>query len=176
MVPRCGYYAENGVLIRKTVWIEWNRGFDKEAKRAYGFDMIEALKDLGPVAEVTTGSPFYETRSLSPFFVKSKARQDLSVEDYWAMLKTVHKNISQIDGLFDMVYLQSLTPKHLDVVKKYRCYCDMFDNPSKSFGKSQACSLAIYKVLEQLDLLHLLRDNTAFMDWRTNKMEIDLKV
>lgn len=174
MVPRCGYYAHDGVLVRKTVWINWDKGFDREAKHAYGYALLNALKDVGPVAEVTSGSPIYETRMLSPLFVKMKNNPQLSVEDYLRQLQEMYKTVFSVKGLADMVYLQNLSPHDIDVMHKYNCYCDMFANPEKGFGNSQACSLAVYRVLEQLDLLHLLKDNSEFMFWYNNKMEISL--
>lgn len=174
MVPRCGYYAKDGALVRKTVWINWNLGFDKEAKHRYANALIEALKENGPVAEVTSGSPIYETRSLSPIFVRLKSNPLMSVEEFLQMQSVIHPTLFSVQGLTDLVYLQNIGPKEKDILHKYNCYCDIFANPNKGFGNSQACSLAIYRLLEQLNKLYLIDDNSAFMSWYKNDMEIQL--
>lgn len=174
MVPRCGYFADNGRLVRKTVWIDWSKGFDKDAKRDYCFELIDKLSDLGPVAEVTSASPFWETRSLSPLFVKMLGT-DKSVEDYLRELNDSKPcNIFEIKGLTDLILLQNLSEKELRIINKYKVFADVFANPNKGFGNSQACSYAIYKVLEQQGRLSLLQDNPAFMNWYNNELEIQL--
>lgn len=174
MVPRCGYFAKDGVLVRRTVWINWNIGFDKEAKHRYAYALIEALEEDGPVAEVTSGSPIYETRSLSPLFVKMKSNPHMSVEEYLQMRKEMHKSLFSVQGVTDLVYLQNIGKKEIDTLHKYNCYCDIFANPNKGFGNSQACSLAIYRVLEQLNKLYIISDDQEFMHWYRNEMEIQL--
>ncbi len=174
MVPRCGYYAENGVLVRKTAWIEWNLGFDREAKHSYSLALIEALNDVGPVCEITSASPFWETRSLSPLFVKMRD-SDKTVEDYLQELNESLGQVFTVKGLSDMIYLQNLSQENIKVINKFKCFADVFANPNKTgFGNSQACSLGVYKVLEQLGKLDIINDNQKFMHWYNYEMRIEL--
>lgn len=165
MVPRCGYYVLGDVIICETVYIEWNKGFDRAAKTAYTYDLLNKLDHLKPVAEVTTASPNVETRGLSPMYIKMKDNQQLSVEDY---MKDLHDRVPSSRGqmcFFHLTYLQNLLKEHIRTLHKYNCYTDVFANPAKGFGHSQALSLAIYRLLENTKRLHLLSNNQAFIKW-----------
>ncbi len=175
MVPRCGYYSDNGVLVRKTVWIDWTKGFDRDAKHAYCRELIDKLSYIGPVAEVTSASPLWETRCLSPIFVKM-FNSDLTVEEYLQETQKRCTQLFEIKGLADLILLQNLGQKELRTIHKYKVYADVFGNPNKGFGNSQACSYGIYRVLEDLNKLDLLKDNPAFMNWYNNEMEIRIEM
>lgn len=174
MVPRCGFYADGDTLVRKTVYIDWSLGFDREAKHAYGNMLIELLSDHGPVAEVTSGSPTYATRQLSPMFVIMKG-MDKSVEDYLKELSSLIPNLFAREHLLHFFYLQNLSEKNLKVMHNYNCYTDMFWNPTKGgLGNSQATSLAVYRVLENIQRLDLLQDEAAFREWFNASMKVRL--
>lgn len=169
---RCGYFAAGDILFRKIITIDWSKGFDKEAKHQYGLEMIEKLSEIGPTAEVTSGSPFFETRQLSPIFVKMK-NSDMSVEDY---LQEQHKrlpNIFTVPGLADMILLQNIGEKEIRVVNKFVVFADMFYNPKNGFGNSQACSYAVYKLLQNLGKLYIIQDNREFMHFYQHEMRVE---
>lgn len=172
MVPRCGYFADGDVLVRKTVYIDWSLGFDRAAKHAYGNQLIELLADYGPVAEVTSGSPVYATRQLSPMFVMMKG-MNKSVEDYLRDLQKLIPNLFANEHLLHFFYMQNLSDKNLKVMHNYNCYTDMFWNPDKGgFGNSQAASLALYRVLENVGRLDLLTDEASFKDWYSTELKM----
>lgn len=162
MVKRCGYFVQDCKLCRKDVFIEWNKGFDKQAKHAYIEDIIRNLgDDLGITKDVTTASPDYEARSLSPLCVKDKYGNCL--EDVWNAVKEELGDLF-INGIGDFVYLSNLSSEHVSIALSIDCYIDVFHNPDKAIN-TQAKWLAVLKLLYEQNRLELLDDMEGFLQW-----------
>lgn len=160
MVTRCGYTVEQNQIIERRVQINWDLGFDKEAKRAYIQRIINALPDdYKPAVDVTTASPIYEARSLSPFYV---TRDGVNIEDTWA--KTKEELPGLLPGAFDYIYLSSLSEEQIDYVLRQKTFIDVFHNPEKAIS-TQARSLCALQILHNTNNMHLLNDFSAFVDW-----------
>ena len=162
MVTRCGFFVEDGELYRKDVYIDWELGFDKAAKHEYIKRIQFALgPELSPCVDVTTASPVWEARGLSPHFLKAG---DLSIEDAWAQLKVNNIKATRIPGAFDFLYLNALSPEQLKYVMKQKCFIDVFHNPERAFN-TQAKSLAVYQLLVGQDAVEILKNLSAFSEW-----------
>lgn len=162
MTKRCGFYVKDGVLCRKDVYIQWDLGFDKEAKQLYIERIIWELgKGFETAIDVTTASPIHEARMLSPFFVKVGEE---SVEDAWAEVKEVNPVVKKIPGTFDYLYLSSLTGEQKQYVLRNKVFIDVFHNPDKAYN-TQAKSLAVYQLLVEQKRVALLQDLDGFLKW-----------
>lgn len=135
MVKRCGFYVRDNKLVRRDVMINWDLGFDKEAKHKYIERIQYALAPLHSV-DVTTASPIWKAQHLSPVFV---ALEDgTKVEDLYSVTK--HQ------GAVEYYYLNALSDKQVDFVLSQECFIDVFHNPDKAF-RTQAEALAILKLI-----------------------------
>lgn len=162
MVKRCGFYTQDNKLCRKDVFIDWDLGFDKDAKHSY----IESIRrelgeDLYPIVDVTTASNDSVARKLSPFFVLVDG---ISVEDMWAEIKESNLSICKVSGMFDFLYLNALSESQKDYVMSQKCFIDVFHNPDKAFN-TQAKSLAVLQLLIMQNKEGLLDDCKLFIDW-----------
>lgn len=159
MVQRSGFYVADGRIIQRIVRIEWDLGFDRDAKHQYIDRVINALgTDIAPIADVTSASYVKETQRLSPIFVRMPDGNQ-TVEDYLQVIKNgVFPEIFQIPGASDYVYLTALSEEDLKTALQYNCYVDVFHNPTKSYGNTQALSLAVMRLIcetKQFNVLDL---------------------
>ena len=165
MVQRSGFYVDNNSIIQRIVYIEWDLGFDAYAKQRY----IERIKnafgdDKGILLDVTSASNEFAGKMLSPIFVKMK-NEGVSVEDYLHKLQLRVPNLFEISGATDYVYLSNLSKFNKETIQKYHCFSDVFHNPAKQYGNTQACSLAVYKLLCAQDKEALLENAEEFLNW-----------
>ena len=161
MVQRSGFYVENDCVIQRIVKIEWDLGFDWFAKQKY----IERIRnvfgtDKGKLLDVTSASNNDGGRTLSPLFVKMKSR-GCTVEDFLQ----AHPELLAMRSMSDYLYLSNLSDFHKNIISNYDCFSDVFHNPDKQYGNTQACSLAVYKLMQQQDKLELLEDYETFRDF-----------
>ena len=155
MATRCGYYTDGFNLFRCVTSIDWNLGFNKEAKTAYINNLVNKLSPtLGVVKDVTTASPEVNTRNLSPHCIK------LSDGNYLSDLYSEYG----VPGIFDFLYMISLTQEQLELVKSIDCFIDVFHDPYKS-SETQAKTLALLKMLILQDRLVLLENIDKFLEW-----------
>lgn len=167
MAKRSGFYIENNTIVQKVVDINWELGFDKKAKHTYIERIIKALgEELQPAIDVTSASNVEEGKALSPLLLRVPGR-NMSVEDLQRDLGAY-----DIPGLADYYYLRALQDSHIATVNRHKCFIDVFHNPEKSFGNTQACSLAVYKLLRQIGRLDLIAigNKDKFVDWYQNMM------
>ena len=179
MVTRSGFYVKGNLIIQRIVYIDWDLGFTKEAKHEYVRRVITELgTDVGKAVDVTSASPIYQARSLSPFYLKDVVTGK-SVEDYLSELNSKSNcNVFQIPGLADYHYLRNLTEVNKETINTYDCFIDVFHNPDKCYGNTQALSLAVYKVLQykgKLDLLELGTE-VEFLDWYNTQLSFCTEV
>ena len=169
MVKRCGYFIQDGKLCRKDVYIDWDKGFDREAKHAYIEDIKDKLGcDVYSIYDVTTASPSYKARSLSPFYVKDEDGTNL--EDVWAEVKKKTNGVF-VPGLYDFTYLSKLSRIHIETALSINCFIDVFHNPDKAIN-TQAKSLAILKLLHEQNKMYYLEDFKQFSDWYVQNCEV----
>lgn len=161
MVKRCGFFIQDGALMRKDVIIEWDLGFDKEAKLQYIDRLHTALgEELSPIVEVTTASNTYLGRCLSPFYTKIKG---VSVEELWPVIKKKSEGVF-ISGMYEFVYLQSLTNEQQSYVLQRKCFTDVFFNPDKACN-TQAKALVVYQLLCLQKKKEILGSLMEFTKW-----------
>lgn len=175
MVSRCGFYVYGDVIVERIVKIDWDLGFDRDAKHKY----IERIKSalgsyVGTKADVTTASQDYKARRLSPIFLKCKDK-DMSVEDCWQqVVKDKIPNASEVRGLFDYVYLYNFSDYEIDVAMEYDCYIDVFHNPDRGFHNTQARSLAVLRLIIETGQEQVLESLEGFLQWyKTIKWEVE---
>lgn len=165
MVLRSVFYVKGESIMQRIVQIAWDLGFDTFAKHKY-IERIRLASQLNSNSfiDVTSASDNIKGRFLSPVFVKVKGR-DISVEDYLRSLQEHIPDLWNIAGISDYVYLTNLNNNHIDILMQYEYYSDVFHNPQKSYGNTQACSLAIYKLLYVQGKLQLLENLEEFLNW-----------
>lgn len=159
MVARSGFYLEDGVIVQRVVSIDWDLGFDRAAKNAYVTRLHNALGDDLTKAEVTSASLLPETRMLSPIYLTEKSCGK-SVEDAYQTVKAIAPPF-----FFHFLYLGNLGEKEYGMIKHYQCYTDVFHNPEKEWGNTQAFSLALYRLLVEQKKLSVLEDFNDFLGW-----------
>lgn len=161
MVKRCAFYVRQCKLIQRNVSIDWNLGFDKEAKHAYIKQMQGALSPYVRVVDVTTASPIWEARGLSPFYVK--VSEQMSVEDGWKILQQkAQGKLGSVD--FDFFYLSHLSEEQIQYVIRTDGFIDVFHNPDKACN-TQARSLACLQLLYLYGKTDYLKEYKWFREW-----------
>lgn len=176
MVQRSGFYVKDGKIIQRIIWIAWDLGFDKQAKHQYIDRVINALgTDIAPIADVTSASYIPETRNLSPIFVKMQDGNQ-SVEEFLQHMKeSIFPQVFQVPGVSDYVYLKALSEENVKTALSYNCYVDVFHNPQKSYGNSQALSLAVLRLIWETKQFHVLElEMNDFIKWY-NTIEMQLE-
>ena len=163
MVTRCGFYVKDNRIFQRNVYIDWNDGFDTEAKRKYIRRIQEALgPDVGKIADVTTASPDFDTRALSPFFIKD--------EESGLNLESLYKKMEDPDDyLIHYIYITHLDDKRKKTIMQYDCYSDVFHNPEKRALGTQAFSIAIYRLMVEQSKENVLKSLKAFTEWLQNQ-------
>jgi hypothetical protein len=162
MATRCFYYIDDNSIVEQWINISWNKGFTKDAKHSYIHEAEEiALDSYGRIiVDVTTASPLWQSRSLSPYFVKYS--DNVSVEDAWPLIKQQLKGF--IPGAFDYIYLHSLQEGDFEYVKSCDGFIDIFHNPEKKTN-TQAKALAVLQLLNKQNKIEILCDSEKFLDW-----------
>jgi len=175
MVKRCGFYISKGKLCRKDVLIDWDLGFDRDAKAEYIERIKRALgEDLMPSIDVTTASTDAIAKRLSPYYVILE--DGVSVEDAWKEIKITVPEVCKIPGMFDFIYLNGLNEWQRDYVKRMECFIDVFHNPDKAFN-TQAKALAVFKLLNVQGKQEYLEDCNAFVKWyKQNCMKLEVQI
>lgn len=173
MVTRSVFYVEGNKIYRQDILIEWDLGFDKEAKHEYIKRIQQAASgNLRHSVDVTTASPDYTARSLSPFFVKDG---DMNIEDVWALNKQQQPQIVRIPGAFDFIYLNAIPEALKEYVYEQTGFIDVFFNPDKAYN-TQAKSLAILQLLNETGNLCKLENLGEFVEWyRVNCVDVVIK-
>lgn len=159
MVSRSGFFIRDNKIVQRIVQINWNEGFDKQAKHIYIKRIVSALgSDVGKVADVTSASPVSETRVLSPLFIRESS-SGLSLEDIWEKIE------SPLPYLFHYLYLCSLSEENKETILSYDCYSDVFHNPEKELWNTQAFSVTLYRLLHDTNKEEVLKDYNSFSNW-----------
>ena len=166
MADRGVYYARDGKLYCRRYTLSWDLGFDRYAKHEYFKQCKSLLGDsCGKIAEVTSSAEYLPTRNLSPIFVMMRDGSGLSVEDYLRQLAIKIPNIFELSPLTNWIYIINLSDKNLKTIHEYDAYSDIFNDPTKGWGNSQAESIATLRALEQCGKVELLKNFDAFQDW-----------
>lgn len=162
MARRFAYFVKNNILCYKFVDITWDLGFNREAKHEYVRRMIDALgKDVGRACDVTTGSPVYDTRILSPVFVKVH-KSNMSVED-WVNAKIPEDTPHRFElPIVHYAYITGLTERNLTTISQYDCFFDVFTNPDKGLYNTQAYLVGMVKWMMLNDKMGLILDYGKF--------------
>ena len=165
MAKRCIYYVSDGILYRQDMIIDWELGFTKEAKRVYIKRMQDSfpIKSMLPI-DVTSASPDWETRSLSPIYLKVKDK-DQSVEDYLADCKTMLPRNVDRSPFNAYVYLTSLGEKEALTIVRHQAYFDVFHNPERAVNNTQAYWCAMFKYLFETGNIAILNEYAMFLQW-----------
>ena len=155
MAYRCGYYLNGNTIERKDVDIDWDLGFDVDAKRAYQLRIARVLgKDLLPVLDVTTASIYPIGKSLSPHIMTTK---------YGTKLDDVYHQVQDKNDFLYMYFLSinSIQREHL---LKTKTLIDVFHNPMEKGDNTQAFWLSLYKVIVTEDT-SILKNRETFLNW-----------
>lgn len=154
--------TRGGAVAQLVVTIDWELGFDKEAKHTYIKRIAEEAGKCGipKVLDVTSASNVYCGKMLSPIFVQVPYL-DCSLED------ALHNvpNAFTIPGLADWYYCKALTDQHKHTLLSYDYYSDVFHNPSKGYGNTQAMSCTVWRLLHDTNNLALLESKDGFLQW-----------
>ena len=166
MAKRCVYYVQDNVLYRQDIIIDWELGFDREAKREY----IKRMQDSFPIkamqaVDVTTASPNWNTRSLSPVFVRMKTGPDKSVEDYLSDVKTMLPKGVDRSPFNAFIYLTNLGQDEAHTIVTHEAYFDVFHSPDKSGNNTQAYWCGLFKYLFVTRNVAILNDYGMFLKW-----------
>lgn len=163
MVSRCGFSVEDRQLVQHNVQIEWDLGFDRQAKVAYIDRIKEALgSGYNSIEDVTTASSDEMGRSCSPFFMYSSEGE--SLEQVWEDIVKQNIGVNRTPGTFDYLYLNWLSDNQKHWVEVTDCFVDVFHNPEKAMN-TQAKALAVYKLLIAQNKEELLTDLKGFITW-----------
>lgn len=157
MVERGGFYTDGTNVIFQTVSIEWNLGFDIHAKHAYINRIIDALGDkYKPCYDVTSASPDPMARSLSPLFLHYNGTS----------LETLIMNNKElmVPGVADFFYANALSVKQKEFIRNVNCFIDVFYKPENK-RNTQACHLAVFKLLQYQNKEYLLGNMDNFLSW-----------
>lgn len=179
MVPRCAYYLnESYDVIRHIVLINWDLGFDREAKHQYIMRLTEALnKPDMIIVDITTASYIYEARMLSPVFVKLKNDPSITVEDYLQQIHLFNNPQFSEDTrvkLSGYIYMTNLSDRNKSVIAKYDGFFDVFGNPIKAPHNTQALFATLYKKLMLQHKEDILSDYDTYVDWFDSLNIIDV--
>lgn len=157
MTQRSGFYTDGTNVIQRVCTIEWDLGFDKEAKRTYIERIKEALPSmLNPMIDITSASPNAFHRSLSPIFIEYGGS---SIEDFIKLNPQV-----MVPGVIDFFYISSLSPAQMKLIKETNCFIDVFHKPSN--GRSTQAAWCVYaKLLMLKNKEHLLTNLEEFLAW-----------
>ena len=159
MVTRCGFYVKDNRIFQRNVYIDWSDGFDIEAKRRYIRRIQEALgSDVGKIADVTTASPDFDTRILSPFFIKDE-KSGLNLESLYKRMENPN------DYLIHYIYITHLDDKRKQTIMQYDCYSDVFHNPEKCKLRTQSFSIAVYRLMLEQNREDALDSLEDFIKW-----------
>lgn len=170
MVTRCGFEDVNGDIVEHDVEIEWNKGFDREAKRCYIEELHSKLGDKMKL-EVTSASQNIG-KKLSPFYIYSENGTNL--EDLWKL-----SNHTDVLQYYNYVWPQSMrhigyshfycihATQLLYIIREADIFTDVFYKPTDN-GLTQARGCAILKSLDRTHDLDILKDQIAFTVWYTN--------
>lgn len=155
MVKRCGYYIENGVIKRKDVYIEWDLGFDRNAKYDYINRLKDALgKELHPILDVTTASMDSVGKSLSPHILKASTGEYMS--DLYHTLPSIE--------VFCYFYFKAISEGQSRYLERMNCLIDVFHNPDTHGDRTQAMWLSLYRLLLP-DRQEILQDFNSYSNW-----------
>lgn len=163
MVRRSGFKVTgDNQITQYIVSIDWDLGFDKKAKHEYIKRIASQLQVYGiaDTLDVTSASNVHVGKMLSPLFVEVPAL-GCSLED--ALQKI--PNCFVIPGLADWYYCRALSDLNKATILKHECISDVFHNPDKSYGNTQALSCACYKLLHNTGQLSLLDNRDEFLNW-----------
>lgn len=170
MVKRCAFYVKDGVVKRCVVEINWELGFTSYAKLEYINRLYYALheKGLSNILDVTSANKGTQCGYiLSPMYIK---KDGISVEDLYMQQRV------RLDGqasrmlFYDWLYGKMLSEKHINMIKCYDVFVDVFHKPDVS-KCTQAKSCAIFKLLLERGMLDLYDDAVRFYDWRLKNVD-----
>ena len=165
MVSRCGFYVSGNRIVQKNISIDWDLGFTREAKHEYIKRIIDALGDVGKCSDVTSASPIYKDRMLSPIFVRMIS-YDKSVEDFYQ--ENIKPEYGYIPGLMEYIYILNLSEDEIRHALTIDCYIDVFHNPDKRQGCTQALALAILRWMAATDKTNVISSLESFLEWYKN--------
>lgn len=163
MVRRSGYRVTgDNQVTQYVVDIDWDLGFDREAKHIYIQRIADGLRAYGitDTLDVTSASSVHVGKMLSPLFIDVPSL-GCSLED---ALQSI-PNCFTIPGLPDWYYCRALSDLNKATILKHDCISDVFHNPNKGYGNTQALSCVCYKLLHNTGRLNLLEDRDKFINW-----------
>lgn len=180
MVPRCGYYIDEGKVKQLVVDIEWNLGFDKVAKQQYVKDLheevVKLFADKKPLEVTTAAEP--PGKWLSPIYIKFDGGK--SMEDIWAEYTKLYPEILVYDQFVWRKPLDARAFTHyycyyadvrLSTIRKYDVFTDVFYNPTKP-GGTQALGCACLKLMDLQKSLDVRNSIKTFCEWYESYVNI----
>lgn len=155
-VKRCGYYLVGNHIHCKEILIPWED--DKQVCRLYPTMFAEKLgKDLYPMTDTTSYATSFNGKNLS---VYKKELNGHKLTQFTDKLK----ESEYVPGLFEYLYITSLTTEDIQFIRRTKCFFNIFQNPDKQkFSEALAC--VTYKCLEQQNKLDYLSDKEKFVYW-----------
>ncbi len=179
MVPRCAYYLnESRDVVRHSVLIDWDLGFDREAKHQYIMRLTQTLnKPDMVIVDITSASYIYEARMLSPIFVKMKNDPAKSVEDYLGEIKLFTSSVLSEESKIAFagyVYMINLSDVNIKTIIKYDGFFDVFNHPIKHPHNTQAYFATLYKKLMLERNEDVLSDYDKYVNWYNSVKVIDV--
>lgn len=180
MVPRCGYYIDNGIVRKVTANIEWNLGFDRVAKQQYVKDLHEEISKLLPglkAVEVTSAAE-PPGKWLSPIYIKFDGGK--SMEDIWGEYTKLYPEFlvydqfvwrKPLDGRAFLHYYCYYADVRLPTMRQYDVFTDVFYNPTKP-GGTQAIGCACLKLMDLQKNLSVRNSIKTFCEWYESYVDI----
>lgn len=162
MVKRCGFLTMGANVVYKPVSIEWDLGFTREAKIEYIKRLHDELHEIYPnkrIAEVTSASNVYETRMLSPFYVKAG---NTTLEYLWQEYGSEYSK-DEVKAVFTHLYYMCIKD-NLRVIHNYDIFTDVFHKVDGD-GFTQAESCAVIKLLTETGQEHILKSADSLRSW-----------
>ena len=180
MVPRCGYYVDDGKVKRVIVKIDWNLGFDKVSKQAYVKDLhekiIQTIPGKWPLEVTTAAEP--PGKWLSPIYIKFSSGK--SMEDIWREYTQLYDEYLVYDNFIWKKPLNWKAFTHyycvyadvrLATIRKFDIFTDVFYNPEKT-GGTQALDCACLKLMDMQNNLKVRETLKSFCDWCEEYIEV----
>lgn len=169
MVKRSGFRVTGDNQITQYItYIEWDLGFDRMAKHAYIKRIADGLSYYGisDTLDVTSASNTHDGKMLSPIFVQVPTL-GCSLED---ALQNI-PGVFEVPGLADWYYCRAISDSNKETILAHDCISDVFHNPDKGYGNTQAQSCVCYKLLYETNRLGILDSRESFLTWFHTSLE-----
>lgn len=166
MVTRYGVYVDGDMICRAYVDIEWNKGFDKDAKRDYVKQLHQGLRESfgeARIEEVTTASDTIGRR-LSPYYIGDMENDwHAAKQGDWIKFDNQTWPVSMRRIAYAQMYCMR-AKSLINIIRDVDVFTDIFCNPLKD-GLTQAEPCAILKLLDVQGNMDIIADQFKFTAW-----------